>query len=114
MSELDDLDESAEPPPSDRGILEDETEAAAQEAAAIGGEMPAEELEAEPAERPLIEAGQGEAEGFEQAERQLIDIASHGNQHRFPDGLSRTDEAAVDAEFGEADEAMPGDGPEDD
>lgn len=112
MSEFDQPDESAEPPPSDRGIVEEETDAAAEEAAAIGGEMPADEREADPAERPLMQAGQGESEGFEQAERQLVDIASHGDQHRFPDGVSRTDEQAVDADFGEADEAIPEDGSE--
>lgn len=32
-------------------------------------------------ERPLAEAGQGEAEGFEQAEQELIEHASHGDQH---------------------------------
>jgi hypothetical protein len=33
------------------------------------------------ARRPLEEAGQGEAEGFEQAEKELIEHASHGDQH---------------------------------
>jgi len=113
MSDIDDQAETAEPSPSDLGLVEDETEAAAKEAAAIGGEMPEDERQADPAERPLMEAGQGESEGFEQAEAQLIDIASHGDQHRFPDGLSRTDEQAVDAEFGEADATVPEDGPED-
>jgi hypothetical protein len=30
---------------------------------------------------PLIEAGEGEAEGFELAEADLIEHASHGDQH---------------------------------
>ena len=38
----------------------------------------------DPAEQPLIEAGEGEAEGFELAEKDLEEIASHGDQHRFP------------------------------
>ena len=29
----------------------------------------------------MAEAGQGQAEGFEQAEEQLIEHASHGDQH---------------------------------
>lgn len=37
--------------------------------------------EREEAARPLVEAGQGEAEGFEEAERELIEHASHGDEH---------------------------------
>jgi hypothetical protein len=33
------------------------------------------------AQRPLTEAGQGESEGFEEAERELIEHASHGDYH---------------------------------
>ena len=42
-----------------------------------------ESIEGDPDEavRPLVEAGQGEAEGFELAESQLIEHASHGDQH---------------------------------
>jgi hypothetical protein len=36
--------------------------------------------EREEAERPLREAGGGEAEGFEQAEEELIEHASHGDE----------------------------------
>ncbi len=55
-----------------------EIEAAAQEAAGIGGVAGDEDLN--PAERPVIEAGGGEAEGFEEAEELLIQHASHGDQ----------------------------------
>ena len=62
-----------------------EEEAAAAEAAAIGGRPSSEPepLDGRPDEatRPLAEAGQGEAEGFEQAERELIEHASHGDLH---------------------------------
>src|SRR5438270_8285023 len=62
-----------------------EEEAAAAEAAAIGGRTSDEPapIDGAPdaAQRPLEEAGQGEAEGFEQAERDLIEHASHGDQH---------------------------------
>jgi len=51
---------------------------AAREAAGIGGISGDEFLE--PAERAVIEGGGGESEGFEQAEQQLIDHASHGDQ----------------------------------
>lgn len=57
---------------------QEEVDAAAEEAAAIGGVAGDEDLD--PAERPVIEAGEGEAEGFEQAEQELIDHASHGDQ----------------------------------
>ena|SRR2546421_10830459 len=56
---------------------EREVEAAAAEAARIGGE--AQEHEPDPALRPLHEAGEGEAEGFEGAEQALIEHASHGD-----------------------------------
>lgn len=56
-----------------------ETDEAAREAAGIGGNSGEEERD--PAQRPVKEAGGGEAEGFEEAERALIDHASHGDQH---------------------------------
>ncbi len=55
-----------------------EIEAAAREAAGIGGVAGDEELD--PAQRPVLEGGGGEAEGFEQTEALLIDHASHGDQ----------------------------------
>ena len=88
-------------------LAEEEAEAAASEAAGIGGEV-AQDSE-DPAERPLIEAGEGEAEGFELAERDLEDIASHGDQHRFPDNVPSPPEEPSGAEYGEADKAIPGD-----
>jgi hypothetical protein len=62
----------------------EEAEAAAAEAAAIGGSVssePPSQEEPDEATRPLAEAGQGEAEGFEEAERELIEHASHGDEH---------------------------------
>jgi hypothetical protein len=61
-----------------------EAERAAAEAARIGGRPSSDEPPLErpdEAERPLAEAGQGESEGFEQAEQELIEHASHGDQH---------------------------------
>ena len=60
--------------------------AAAQEAARIGGDpssepAPADADERDPAQEPVREAGGGESEGFEEAERALIEHASHGDQH---------------------------------
>lgn len=89
-------------------LSKEEAEAAAAEAAGIGGEV-AKDSE-DPAEQPLIEAGEGEAEGFELAERDLEDIASHGDQHRFPDNVpSPPEEQSDDAVYGEPDEAIPED-----
>jgi hypothetical protein len=51
---------------------------AAAEAARIGGTAGDEQLD--PAERPVVEAGGGEAEGFEQAESALVEHASHADQ----------------------------------
>lgn len=57
---------------------EDEVEAAAAEARGIGGVAGDEDLD--PAQRPLVEAGEGEAEGFELAEEELVEHATHGDQ----------------------------------
>jgi hypothetical protein len=58
-------------------LLRREEEAAAAEAGSIGGPVP--DYEGDEAHRPLEESGEGEAEGFEQAERDLIETASHGD-----------------------------------
>ncbi|HEY1688429.1 MAG TPA: hypothetical protein VGF95_06135 [Solirubrobacteraceae bacterium] len=51
---------------------------AASEAAMIGGGPI--DPEADPAQWPVTEAGGGESEGFEEAERMLIEHASHADQ----------------------------------
>ena len=51
---------------------------AAREAAEIGGPLP--EKGFDPAERAVREGGGGEAEGFEEAEDELIEHATHGDQ----------------------------------
>ena len=56
----------------------EEIDAAAAEARRIGGRAGDEDLD--PAERPLAEAGEGVAEGFEDAEADLIEHASHGDE----------------------------------
>jgi hypothetical protein len=61
----------------------EQAELAAREAASIGGSATTEERPGEKrdeAMRPVVEAGGGEAEGFEQSERLLIERASHGDQ----------------------------------
>ena len=94
-------------------VQEDE---AAAEAARIGGRPtddppPADEAGWDPAMGPVREAGGGEAEGFEEAEQELIEHASHGDQHAarrvIEDAPDGADDARVAAN-GEADqEAQP-------
>jgi hypothetical protein len=99
-----------EKPPADEALVEEEAEAAAAEAARVGGDAPKESED--PAEQPLIESGEGEAEGFELAEKELEDFASHGNQRGFPDRDVPIPEERGEGEYGEADEPIPPDGGE--
>jgi hypothetical protein len=62
----------------DERFEREQAEEAAAEARGIGGHSGDEDLE--PAERAVIEGGGGESEGFELAEQQLIEHASHGDQ----------------------------------
>lgn len=91
--------------PEDEARIAEEEAEAAEEAARIGGEVPGENED--PARRPLIEAGQGEAEGFELAEEQLEDNASHGNQRGFPERDVPPPEERGGAEYGEPDGIPP-------
>lgn len=89
-------------------IADEEAEAAATEAAKIGGPVPDYNV-VDPADRPLVEGGEGEAEGFELAEEDLIENASHGDQKHFPDGDAPPPEEASEAVYGEPDQAIPDD-----
>ncbi|HEX6459224.1 MAG TPA: hypothetical protein VF032_09945 [Thermoleophilaceae bacterium] len=73
---------------------EKQVDAAARAAGAIGGWAGDEDVD--PAQRPLQEAGEGEAEGFELAEQDLVEAAETG--------LTWVDpvRAAFPAEFGDA------------
>ena len=69
------------------------------------------DLEARRAEerRPLEEAGEGEAEGFEQAEAELIEQAQHGENRGDPatDAFEPEEESdRSSAEYGEPDEEV--------
>src|SRR5205085_5532169 len=83
-----------------------EAEAAAAEAARIGG-AGRQRGDGDPAWAPVEEAGGGEAEGFEQAEQALIEHASHGDQQSthavLHDRGPAEEEAAGTAVDGEAD-----------
>jgi uncharacterized protein HemY len=59
------------------------------------------------ARRAVEEAGGGESEGFEQAEEELIEHASHGDQHStgpITRDASHIDEEYSAIEYGEADD----------
>jgi hypothetical protein len=92
-----------DPQRNEERLVEEEAEAAAAEAGGIGGDVPNDTDD--PAQQPLIEGGQGAAEGFELAEKQLEDIAGHGDEHRFPDRDVPPPEDAENADFGEADKS---------
>jgi hypothetical protein len=62
--------------------VEREEDAAAEEAGRIGGRSGMED--GDEAERPLREAGEGEAEGFELAEELLQERASHQDDQGKP------------------------------
>jgi hypothetical protein len=89
-------------------IAEEEADAAAAEAARIGGPAPDDGVD-DPAQRPLVEGGEGEAEGFELAEEELIDNAEHGDQKRFPNRDAPPPEEPSGAVYGEADQEIPDD-----
>ncbi len=97
-----------EKPPEQDPVADEEAEAAAAEAAEIGGPAPV-YPDADPAQRPLVEGGEGEAEGFELAEEELIDNASHGDQKHFPDRDAPPSEEPSEATYGEPDQAIPDD-----
>jgi hypothetical protein len=67
--------------PIERDVEREEAEAA-REAANIGGRSGMEDVPEE--ERPLAESGQGESEGFEQAEELLEERATHSDDHGGP------------------------------
>jgi hypothetical protein len=81
----------------------EQEQAAAEEAGAIGGATP-DYGDEDPATRPLDEAGQGESEGFEQAEDELIRSASHEDNLGTPGADAFPDEERSGATYGEADE----------
>jgi hypothetical protein len=82
-------------------LVDEQTEAAAAEAAEIGGPDP--EPGVDPAERAVVEGGGGEAEGFEEAERQLERNASHEDRGADPLGDAGEGEEDPGSEYGEAD-----------
>jgi hypothetical protein len=84
----------------------EEQEAAEAGAAAgsIGGRAGDEDLD--PAQRPLAEGGEGEAEGFELAEEDLIEAAEHGDSQADPLADAFTPESDRGGQYGEADHEL--------
>jgi len=84
-----------------------EEEAAARAAAGKIGGVAGDEDDYDPEMRAVYEAGGGEAEGFEIAERDLIDNAQHGDGRGDPLSDAFTPETESDrsgAEYAEPDE----------
>ncbi len=93
----------------------EQEQAAAADAGKIGGSVNyrggVEDQEPDPAQAPLIEAGEGESEGFELAEQELEEHATHGDLHaarRVLEDATGPDEDPRATSGGEADsEALP-------
>jgi hypothetical protein len=88
----------------DDRFAREEKEAAAREAGRIGGRSGDEELDE--SQRPLVEAGEGEAEGFEVAEQDLVEHAENPGDEAIPrlDQFDGEPEEGDPRVYGEADE----------
>jgi hypothetical protein len=86
----------------------EQADLAAAEAAAIGGHPSSEPTGQEQpveASRPVAEGGGGEAEGFEEAERELVEHASHGDQHAARRAIEDAPDSSDDTRAAEAGDA---------
>ena len=90
-------------PESEESLVSDAEREAAEEAGEIGGKGGAEDV-ADEAERPVVESGGGESEGFEIAERDLVDNATNLQGPSPRNEAFTPEEERSDAEYGEADE----------
>ena len=83
-----------------------EEDAAAAQAGEIGGPTP--DYGTDEADRPVYESGEGEQEGFEEAERELIEHAEHTAGEGTPRPDQMGEEAEIDrAAYGDADGPRP-------
>jgi hypothetical protein len=92
----------------DEDYVADQEAQAAREAAEIGGN-PGDDYGVDESERALAEAGQGESEGFELAEQELIENASHdSDSNPDPTHMAGREEASdpTAQSHGEADEEI--------
>jgi hypothetical protein len=93
--------------PDDEVLVAEQESAAAAEAARIGGRGVSQT--GDPALDPVYEAGGGEQDGWEAAEQELIENATHGAGHARPEQDAFLPEAETDrspAVYGEADGAV--------
>jgi hypothetical protein len=93
---------------ADDPLVAEEESAAAAEAREIGGVVPHDARD--PAMDPVYQAGGGEQDGWEAAEADLIENATHGEGRANPLRDAFTPEAESDrssADYGEADEIRP-------
>ncbi|HEX8857196.1 MAG TPA: hypothetical protein VF752_16495 [Thermoleophilaceae bacterium] len=101
------MERPEEQAPNDEPYVEEQEEEAAAEAGRIGGyggepDWPEEE-------RAVREGGGGEQEGFEEAEDELIENASHGDGDLSRDAFGGEEEIESDrstADYGEADHVI--------
>lgn len=100
------MSERGDDPTEPDSLAEEQADAAAAEARAIGGRGP-DYHEDDPAAVPIDEAGGGEAEGFEQAEDALIRNASHEDAGGVPRDDLFGDEEDPGSTYGEPDEVDP-------
>jgi len=94
--------------PAVDSLVAEQERAAAAEAARIGGVVPP--VTNDPAMEPLYEAGEGEQDGWELAEAELIENATHGDGRAFPELDAFPPERESDrstAVYGESDEIPP-------
>jgi hypothetical protein len=84
-----------QPAPGDDALAAEQEAAAAAEAGAIGGRVP-EEAGGDPSQEPVYQAGGGEQEGFEAAEADLAEAASHGESRGRPERDAFTPEQESD------------------
>ncbi|MGI8460218.1 MAG: hypothetical protein ACR2OC_01085 [Solirubrobacterales bacterium] len=103
------MNETPPDPPENDQLADREADAAAKEAGAIGGKVsadrpdPGSDEPADPAEHAVLEGGGGVSEGFEQAEGDLIEHASHGDPAPDPTTQISDEAEGDDAEHGAAD-----------
>ena len=88
--------------PDDESLVAEEEAAAAEQAGEIGGKGGADEVSDE-AQRPIVDGGGGEAEGFELAERDLVEHATNLEGPSPRNEAFTPEEEQSDAEYGEAD-----------
>jgi hypothetical protein len=95
-------EEDREQAPEDE-LAREEADAAAAEAGSIGGRGGAEGVGE--SERPIAEGGGGVAEGFEQAEKDLIDSAERGKERNPIEDAGEVEDQPDPAVHGEPDTA---------